>query len=251
MRKPFYSFLSHLLDILFPPVCILCGKHGLTDREPVCPECWAKATPIKNPVCIRCGLPIGSMEQSAPEGPYLCSICRQREWAFDMARAGFVFDGPVRDTCHMLKYKGHFGIGTWLGKKMGEALRSVLNQKNSEEEVFIIPVPLSPDRLKDREFNHSLCLAESISRDLGFPVVNTSILRRKNGTIPQVGLTPKERWSNVRGAFHIKGSESVKGKRIVLVDDVLTTGATSNECARMLKKAGAARVEVLTLARTL
>ncbi|MGA1841834.1 MAG: ComF family protein [bacterium] len=251
MHKPFSSFLFHLLDILFPPVCILCGKYKLTDREPICPECWAKAIPIKDPVCKKCGLPIGSMEQSGREDPYLCSICRQREWAFDMARAGFVFDGPVRDACHMLKYQGHFGIGAWLGEKMGEALRNIFNQKDSEEEVFIVPVPLSPDRLKDREFNHSLCLAESLSRDFGFPVVDTSILRRKNGARPQVGLRPKERWANVRGAFNIKGSDFIKGKRIVLVDDVLTTGATSDECARMLKKAGAARVEVLTLARTL
>ena len=250
MLKPFSSFLFHLLDILFPPVCILCGKYKLLDREPVCPECWEKATPIKDPVCKKCGLPIGSMEQSGPEGLYLCSICRQREWAFDMARSGFVFDGPVRDACHNLKYQGHFGIGAWLGKKMGETLRSDFNQKDSRKEVIIVPVPLSPDRLKDREFNHSLSLAGSISREFGFPV-NTSILRRKNGSGPQVGLTPKERWSNVRGTFYIRGPEPVKGKRIVLVDDVLTTGATSNECARMLKKAGAARVEVLTLARTL
>jgi ComF family protein len=239
-----------LLDILFPPVCILCGKYKLFDREPVCPECWAKATPIKDPVCKKCGLPIGSIVRSLPEGPYFCSICRQKEWAFDMARAGFVFDGPVRDAGHMLKYRGHFGIGAWLGKKMGEALKSALNHKDSEEEALILPVPLSPDRLKDREFNHSLALAGSISREFGLPV-NSSILRRKKGSRAQVGLTPKERWLNVRGVFNIKGPGFIKGRRIVLVDDVLTTGATSNECARVLKKAGAARVEVLTLARTI
>jgi ComF family protein len=228
----------------------LCGKYKLFNREPICHECWAKATPIKDPVCKKCGLPIESMDQSGLEGPYLCSICRQREWAFDMARAGFVFDGPVRDAGHMLKYHGHFRIGAWLGKKMSERLRSTFYHKENEEAVLIVPVPLSPDRLKDREFNHSFTLAEPISRAFGFPI-NTSILQRRSGLRPQVGLTPKERWSNVRGAFSIKGSELIKGKRIILVDDVLTTGATSNECARVLKKSGAAKVEVLVLARTL
>jgi ComF family protein len=228
----------------------LCGKYKLFDREPICFECWAKANPIKDPVCKKCGLPIGSMDQSELESPYLCSICRQREWEFDMARAGFVFDGPVRDASHMLKYQGHFGIGAWLGKKMGETLRNTFHHKGNEEEALIVPLPISPDRLKDREFNHSLALARPISRSFGLPI-KTSILQRKNGVRPQVGLTPKERRHNVRDAFSIKGSESIKGKRIILVDDVLTTGATSNECARVLKKAGAVRVEVLTLARTL
>ncbi len=250
MRKPFFPLVFHFLDIFFPPVCILCGKDKLFDREPICPECWARANPIKVPVCKRCGLPLGSSDRAEPEGPYLCSVCRQREWAFDMARAGFVFDGPVRDASHMLKYQGHFGIGAWLGKKMEEILRDTFHYKENEEEALIVPVPLSPERLKDREFNHSLALAVPISKSLGFPV-NTSVLQRKNGSRPQVGLSPKERWHNVRGAFSIKGSESIKGKRVILVDDVLTTGATSNECARVLKKAGAVRVDVLILARTL
>lgn len=248
--KPFSSFFFHLLNIIFPPICILCGQDRLFDMEPICPECWAKASPIKAPICKKCGLPIGSLDQAGFESPFLCSICRKKEWAFEIARAGFVFDGPVRDAIHLLKYQGHFSIGAWLGQKMGEILKHVFHNRENKEEAFIVPVPLSPDRWRDREFNHSLALAVPVSKSFGFPI-STSVLQRTDGAAPQVGLTPKERWSNVRGTFRVKGLKSVIGKKIILVDDVLTTGATSNECARVLKKAGAIHVEVWTLARTL
>ena len=118
------------------------------------------------------------------------------------------------------------------------------------EKTVMVPVPLSSDRFREREFNHAFYLAKPISRISGIPLF-PSFIKRKRGSRPQVGLRPKERWANVRGTFQVDKPEWVKGRHVILVDDVLTTGATVNECARTLKKAGAGYVEVWALARTL
>lgn len=246
MPKPFWSVFSHVLDVIIPPACLLCGAY---DREPVCSGCWTRAKPIVGPYCKKCGLPIGLQDREEIQSPYLCYECRQRVWHFDRAREAFVFEGPVRKSVHMMKYNGRFGLAAWLGQKMMMVLQDRIKNIDREKTVMV-PVPLSSDRLREREFNHAFYLAKPISRITGIPLC-PSILIRKRGSKPQVGLRPKERWANVRGTFHINRPERVKGKHVILVDDVLTTGATVNECARTLKKAGVIHVEVWALARTL
>jgi ComF family protein len=197
-------------------------------------------------------------QEGLPGNTYLCALCRKKEWAFDLARSLFVFDGPVREAIHLMKYHGHFSVGIWLGSQMTEALNDTLKNThtsdifdgNRNENAMIIPVPLSSKRLRDREFNHAFLLAKSVGKAFNL-LINPVALERIRDSKPQVGLTTQERWPNVRGVFKIKNPNMVKEKKIILFDDVLTTGATVNECARVLKKAGANRVVVLTLARTL
>jgi len=239
------SLFSHILDLVFPPRCTLCGEADT--RGPICPTCWAKARPIPGPVCIRCGIPIASGEEGGGVPVYRCQACRQKSWAFDRARSGYIFEGPVRDAIHLLKYQGRIGIGTWLGKRMAEVCGP---SGDGYGECLLVPVPLNPERLREREFNQSLILAKSLAKAFSLPL-RPLLLERKGGSTPQVGLSPEDRWANVRGAFAVRSDEVVRGKGVILVDDVFTTGATVNECTRVLKKAGARRVDVWTLARAL
>lgn len=234
---------SHILDLVFPPLCTLCGKA--IARGPICPTCWAKARPIVGPMCIRCGIPVASAKQGGDASVYRCQTCRQKSWAFDRARSGYIFEGPVREAIHLLKYQGRIRIGTWLGKRMAEVC-SLIGDGCGEG--VLVPVPLNVERLREREFNQSLTLAKSLAKAFRLPM-RPLLLERKGGSTPQVGLSPEDRWANVRGAFAVRVDKGIRGKGIILVDDVFTTGATANECARVLKKAGARRVEVWTLAR--
>jgi predicted amidophosphoribosyltransferase len=146
---------------------------------------------------------MGLTDGSGFDHPCLCAACRQGKWIFDQARAGFIFDGTVREAIHMMKYQGHFGLGSWLGRKMTEALQDTIHNDPDEGVALIIPVPLSSERFREREFNHAFAIAKSLSRLWNIPVC-PSVLERKPGSKPQVGLTPRERWSNVRGAFKVK-----------------------------------------------
>lgn len=243
--------LNGLLDVIFPPVCILCGRRlsssgGIT----ACSDCWAKAREIVGPLCKKCGIPVLSQDREGSGFTYICGICRQREWHYDLARSVYIFDGPVKAAIHLMKYQGHFLMGRWLGNKMTQIIAEgdYYKEKDKTTECMIIPVPLSPERLRQREFNQSDVLACSVGRALDLPVYS-GLLERLNGDRPQVGLTTKERWSNVRGRFLVSSPERVINKRIILVDDVMTTGATVNECSRTLKQKGASAVDVWTLAR--
>ena len=230
-------------------MCLLCGKVTPFNLEPICPECWAKAIPINGLICKKCGLPLGPMHRSGLDHSYLCAGCRQNKWGFDLARAGYIFAGPVRDAIHKMKYQRHFKLGVCLGRKMLEVLQDASYNGNADSDL-IVPVPLSHDRFREREFNHAFVLARQIGKSLNI-AVDPLALERTTGSKPQVGLSTRERWSNVRGTFKLKVPGSVDKRDIILVDDVFTTGATADECARELKKAGAIRVSVLTLARTL
>ncbi|MGA1843134.1 MAG: ComF family protein [bacterium] len=151
----------------------------------------------------------------------------------------------MRDAIHLLKYQGHARIGTWLGKEMARVCNHL---GDGCVDCVLVPVPLSVERLREREFNQSLMLAKSLSKAFRLPL-RPLLLERRGGSTPQVGLSPEDRWKNVRGAFGVSGVERIPGRGVILVDDVFTTGATVNECARVLKKAGARWVEVWTLAR--
>jgi ComF family protein len=146
-----------------------------------------------------------------------------------------------------MKYQGRIGIGTWLGTRMAEACVQAWDECG---ECLLVPVPLNPERLREREFNQSWILAKSLARAFSIPL-RPLLLERKGGSTPQVGLSPEERRVNVRGAFAVRGDEVLHGKGVILVDDVFTTGATANECSCVLKEAGARRVDVWTLARAM
>jgi competence protein ComFC len=204
-------------------------------------------------MCKRCGLPFPSshaLDSALAE----CGVCRQDEPAFDGARSFGLYTGTLRQVVLRLKFSGD----ARLGKRMGELLAPAWNALPRGDDCdlpVIVPVPLHPSRRRERGFNQSELLAEGLVRELGklpgvtLPPVARSSLRRQRATPPQTGLSVAARRENLRGAFAVERPEDVRGRAIVLVDDVMTTGATLSACARALKRAGAARVLGLTLAR--
>lgn len=231
-----------LIDILFPPRCITCG--GAPEgggKNPYCTDCLSKVTFIMPPLCTCCGL------QFADTGgeSHLCGDCISKKPFFSTARALGIYDTILLDTIHLFKYSGRILIGEIMGRVMADYRYDSLS---ISEFSLIIPVPLHPKKLRERGFNQSLVLGREIAKKFSIPL-DFKTLKRRIDTKPQVKLGKSERAKNVKGAFTVEGKERIKGKKVLLVDDVYTTGSTANECARMLREAKASDVSVLTLAR--
>ena len=226
-----------LLDIIFPPVCLLCGESSL--KKGFCEACLMliEKERITTPICSTCGTPFLS-----PKGvDHECGRCLKERPHFKAARSAFVYDGRLLDAIHRFKYGGDTSLAVPLA-------RSALGALDQSNDCLVVPVPLHPLRLKARGFNQSLLIARELARLTAFPL-SYSNLKRARDTGQQVGLKSVERNKNVAGAFILQDPIAFKGKKALLVDDVITTGATINECARLLKLAGA-EVFALTVART-
>lgn len=225
---------------VLPPTCLSCRKPA-SESGGLCAKCWQGAGFIEAPYCERLGTPF-AYDSGAP---LISPAAFADPPVFDRARAAMRFSDVARDLVHLLKYGDRLDLvkhfAGWMARAGGALLR---------ESDALVPVPLHWTRLFQRRFNQSAELARAISRHAQQPVIDDALIRVR-ATPPQVGLARDERAKNVHGAFAIEKDVrwKVKGKRIVLIDDVLTTGATANACARILRRAGAARVEVLTLAR--
>jgi ComF family protein len=233
-------FAGRLLDLTLPPRCLACG--GAVERMGgVCPECWRGLTFIGPPVCRCCGLPfeLAALEEA------LCGPCIAEPPPFARARAALVYDDTSRALVLGFKNGDQTwaapGLGAWLARAGAELL---------EADALLVPVPLHRWRLFHRRFNQAALLARVIHQTTGTPVCPDLMVRRR-ATPRQGHLGSLGRSRNVEGAFAVRpGREAlIPGRRLVLVDDVLTTGATARECARVLRRAGAASVDVLTLAR--
>jgi ComF family protein len=222
------------LDFLFPRFCVGCGKEGSF----VCDSCQAELPRIQPPVCQKCGQPLpGSSVQS------LCSNCLNWEPAIDGIRSPFRFEGTIRKAVHEFKYRNLRAAAGQLAGYLAECLR-----ENNISYDVIVPVPLHPRRLRERGYNQSLLLAAELSKLTGFPV-NDSCLARKIYNVPQAKTgSVEERRQNVIGIFSCV-TEDLHKKKVLLIDDVTTSGATLNACAATLKNGGAGAVWGLTLAR--
>jgi ComF family protein len=239
------SLLRHILNLLFPSSCSYCHEPVGDSRVPhFCLTCWHDFDPISGPVCGRCGKPFDSPETLSHTPFFQCSSCRTSPPLFDQALSVGYFEGPLREAIHQLKYRPCRSLGTPLGAWMADRVRVLLDID------MVMPVPLHPKRLRQRGFNQALLLAHCMSVKYGIPL-DYDNLARIRPTRPQVELTGKERVTNVAGAFSLKLPETVESKHILLIDDVFTTGATMNECAAVLKKAGAGQVTACTLARAI
>ena len=239
------SFLRHILDFLLPSSCSFCrspvGDSGIPH---FCSACWADFAPLFGPVCPVCGRPFESPETLLYSPEHRCSSCRQTPPTFDQALSTGQFEGPLREAIHQFKYRPCRSLGKPLGAWMADHVRLIMDVD------MIMPVPLHIKRLRQRGFNQALLLARGMSDRHRVPLCYDN-LARVRPTRPQVELTGDERIKNVKGAFSLRRPVEVESMHVVLVDDVFTTGATMQECAAVLKKAGAAHVTALTLARAI
>jgi ComF family protein len=231
--------LRAALDLALPPLCAAC-------REPVegkglCPTCWSKLSFITRPYCERLGIPF-----VYDPGPGILSMeAIAAPPAYHRARAAVRFDEISRALVHALKYGDRLDLAPMMGRWIASAGGELLAEADA-----LVPVPLHWRRLWARRFNQSAMLAATISKESGVPIA-TAALKRVRATAQQVGLSRTERAANIQGAFRVpeEGKAAVAGRRLVLVDDVLTSGATVEGCARALLRAGAANVDVLIFAR--
>ena len=241
------STLKVLLDFFFPPACAACS----TALEPgskrrMCERCRAMIDVLHEPWCARCGIPIAGAVESA----MLCGNCRRSAPGFGKARAVARYraaDDARFDPLGAVLRRHKYGLDQSLARALAECLDERLVPDGRDYDV-IVPVPLHWRRLYWRGFNQAALLARLLARTMALPVDATS-LKRVRATVSQTAHTRQERRRNVRGAFAVRRSERVAGKRILLVDDVITTGATADECARVLKASGALEVDVFALAR--
>lgn len=228
------------MQAVLPPTCLACRKPA-GGAGGLCPQCWEEAGFIERPYCERLGTPFAYDSG----GPLISPVAFAYPPAFDRARAVMRFSDVARDLVHLLKYGDRLDLVQPFSRWMARAGSELLQECDA-----LVPVPLHWTRLFQRRFNQSAALAQAIARPTKIAVID-DVLLRVRATPPQVGLAREERAKNVHGAFSVEKAAraKVKGKRIVLIDDVLTTGATANACARVLRRAGATRIDVLTLAR--
>jgi len=230
--------LRALLDFIYPPRCGVCGEF-IEEHKPMCPDCEALLPMIDHPMCIVCGTPFLGGED------HLCGDCSKMRPPFDRARAAGAYSGSLRPAIIRFKFNHKTTLAKPLGKLMAETLLKEFDVGGIDS---IMPVPLHKKRLRWRGFNQALLLARELSALTGI-WVDPHSLKRVRYTRPQTRLPLKERPENVKGAFNVSRETFVKDRSILLIDDVATTGSTLIECARVLKKAGAHRVEALTAAR--
>ena len=243
-RAHFRDGLRHALrlalDVALPPLCPSC-REPLGDGVGLCAACWSKLSLIEKPYCARLGIPF-----IYDPGPGILSMEAIADPpAYDRARAAVRYDEVARSLVVRFKYSDRLDLAPMMGRWMARAGSELLEGADA-----LLPVPLHWRRLWARRFNQAAALAGTISELCGVPVLH-GVLKRVRATPQQVGLSKPERATNVQGAFRVPAEQKVEiaGKRVVLIDDVLTSGATVDTCARALLRAGAAHVDVLVFAR--
>ena len=220
-----------ILDAALPGSCLLCGADSQGDL--LCPQC---ADDLPQLTAARC--PICADQTTHGER---CGACLRETPHFERTIALFRYDFPADRIIHALKYGHQLAVAAWSAQRLAERI-------GAEQYDGIVPLPLHPERLRERGFNQSAEIAKALQNLLKFPVDRNNVLRTR-ATQPQADLPHKARHKNVRGAFECRADFT--GKRLLLIDDVMTTGATANECARVLKLHGAAEVTVAVIARAL
>jgi ComF family protein len=238
------SALARILDgviaVAIAPQCAACNRILDTPLEgPVCAACWSAVRPVSSPYCQLCGDPLQSWRVLSTIDE-LCARCRRVKPTFSCARAAGVYEGSLREIIQAFKYDDRRSLAEPLAGMIHRECADILRGAD-----LIVPVPLHPWRRWRRGFNQ----AEELARYLDLPMCNA--LWRTRATLPQAGLRPAQRRRNLRGAFRLSPllvPERVRGARVVLVDDVRTTGATLDACARVLVTAGAREVRAVTVA---
>lgn len=236
------SLLDAVLSFFYPEACQICGVARARPGEGyVCAGCAAKVEYIEPPFCGRCGKPV----EGEVTGPFECAQCRETPRPFEYARAAVKLRGLALEVIHRYKYQQALWCEPFLAGLFATRAKPVLA---AGEWNLIVPVPLHPVKEREREFNQAERLGRLLSRATGIPV-NDRLVRRVKYTQTQTRLTRAARAENLQGAFQARKGLRLNGEQVVLVDDVLTTGATAGECAKVLQRMGAGKVCVWTLAR--
>lgn len=237
------GFIQGIIDIVYPKICHACGKivPDLSVDGTVCIECWAKIKKNTPPFCYSCGRRLTNKQALKNT----CLNCIENPLHFDRAFSPCLYEGVIKELIHAFKYKKNDYLGITLAGLMIEFVKEYNLPIRSVD--LIIPIPLHKAKLREREFNQAFILSRYLGAEFNKEVSSENLLRNKN-TKTQAELKDIERFSNVEKCFLVPQRDAVKNRNILLIDDVLTTGATASEAALTLKNAGANRVYVLTLA---
>lgn len=237
-----------LLNFVFPLDCKICEKPIRESKGySICKDCFKTIELIERPYCIKCGKPLIPTDFFKQNREILCLDCKRKKYSFEFSRSTGVYDKVLKKCIHLFKYYGEKKLAKPLGKLMVDYLSK--NDEFKKKVDLIIPVPLHKNDLKKRGFNQSVLLSKVIGDYFSVPV-GEKVLIKKKSTPFQVNLSKKEREKNILRAFSVEKPEEIKGKNILILDDVFTTGSTVEECAKELKEARAKNIYVLTLARS-
>lgn len=236
----FRQTLAASIDLLLPPACLLCGQllPAGHDAQSFCQNCRATMHPLSPAHCSCCAQPFPNVTSS-----HLCGTCLKRPPAFSTVHAAALYQGSIKEAIQRLKYRNQLTLAKPLGQRLGNIIAAA---KHDFLPHRIVPVPLHSDRLRQRGYNQALEVARPLARQLGVPL-DTTLLQRIRKTPQQQGLSASERRSNLRNAFAL--TSRAPSFKILLIDDVMTTGETVRECCRTLLRGGVDEVQVAVIGR--
>jgi ComF family protein len=259
LRSPLQPIVDALSTALYPASCALCKQSLLRFAFlPICESCWSAVMPQTGVLCTHCGedlgLPQSSLAHLAADEPRLCDVCHEQPEGFSRAVAYGRYENELRGLIHLLKYAGMKPIA----KRLGQRLAGVVAELpiDAGTEMSVVPVPLYRVKRRQRGFNHAERIASAMVDELRRRdkahrwAMARAVLRRQRATDSQSRLSPQGRRRNLRGAFAVRDASRIRGRSVLLVDDIYTTGATAAACSRVLLRAGAKEVWVATVART-
>jgi ComF family protein len=234
-----------LVSVIFPAGCRICDRL-LTgaSRVPICGECLSSFVQVPSRICEVCGRPLEGLAH-AKAGPLLCVACQEKTYGFDRARSFALYEGPLIHAILLLKFEQINPLGAWFAARLAELVSSGGEPLVAD---VVVPVPLHRQRERERGYNQAALIAKPLAKRLRLPHKAVLLMRTRARPDKRI-LSLEERWESVRGAFATRPGSQVDNQRVLLVDDVLTTGATLDACARVLREAGAKSVIGLTVAR--
>ena len=245
VRGLFAGVSDALVSVFFPAGCRICDRLLLgASRVPLCEECLNSFAPVPKIACEICGRPLPWLSRN-PEPPLFCPACQDKTYAFDRARSFAVYEGALVQAILLLKFERMEPLGAWFAERLAEVVKGEGDVLAAD---VVVPVPLHRERERERGYNQAALLSRPLAKRLRLPHKAVLLMRTRARPDKRI-LSLEERWESVRGAFATRPGSQVDNLRVLLVDDVLTTGATLDACARALREAGAKSVLGLTVAR--